>query len=270
MQAYHPGARDNTPLRSRKPLSAVCRLGARALAAAVWLACSASSLPAQQVAGSVEAGLESLAQKLLAGAAPERRPALSVMPFPGADQSCPVLSVFVVDELTTSLVSAVQPRPRVVERQQLETIIAQNRLDEFLTNPEQRRRLGGLSGIDALVVGSFAVIGDRLRINARLVAIDSGETIAAHAVSVPRTGEITELLRQASGRGRNCLSDTAVTPRPVASATPEPNTPRPERLPLPGEACEEQDGVKACAQICAGLTGRSRSTWSSRTLGTRR
>ena len=183
--------------------------------------------------------------KTARGHAAGAAPALSVMPFPGADQSCPVLSVFVVDELTTTLVSSVQPRPRVVERQQLETIIAQNRL-EILSDPEQRRRLGGLSGIQALVVGSFAVIGDRLRINARLVAIDSGETIAAHAVSVPRTSEITELLRQSSGRGRNRLVD----PAPAARAAAPANSPTipPTRLPLPGEACDEQDGVRVCAQ----------------------
>jgi TolB-like protein len=223
--------------------------------AAPTLACLASAGWAQQVAGSVEAGLENLGQRLLAGMPPGQRPALSVMPFPGADQSCPVLSVFVVDELTTTLVSSVQPRPRVVERQQLETIIAQNRLDEFLSDPEQRRRLGGLSGIQALVVGSFAVIGDRLRINARLVAIDSGETIAAHAVSVPRTSEITELLRQSSGRGRNCLVD----PAPAARAAAPANSPTipPTRLPLPGEACDEQDGVRVCAQ---GLRRTGRDT----------
>ncbi len=66
---------------------------------------------------------------------------------------------------------------------QLETIIAQNQLDDFLSDPEQRRRLGGLSGINALVVGSFVVIGDRLRINARLVGMENGEMMAAEAVS---------------------------------------------------------------------------------------
>jgi len=216
--------------------------------AAVVLACSPAPLAAQQVAGSVEAGLESLGQKLLGGVGPERRPALSVMPFPSADQSCPVLSVYVVDELTTALISSVRPRPRVVERQQLEMIIAQNRLDEFLTDPEQRRRLGGLSGIDTLVVGSFAVIGDRLRINARLVAIDSGETISAQAISVPRTGEITELLRQSSGRGRNCLVDAALIAR---SPAPPPSTAGAGSVSNPppiGMPCDDTEGVRVCVQ----------------------
>jgi hypothetical protein len=122
----------------------------------------------------------------------------------------------------------------VVERQQLEAIIAQNQLDEFLTDPEQRRRLGGLSGIGAVVLGTFTPIGDRLRINARMVTIENGETIGAASVSVPRTREMEDLLRQGSGRGQNCLPDVrragaattrtaaaqAATTAPVGAASP--------------------------------------------------
>jgi TolB-like protein len=214
--------------------------------ATVILVCFTSPLAAQQMAGSVEAGLQTLAQELLAGLPADQHPALSVLPFPGADQSCPVLSVFMVDELTTTLVSTVRPRPRVVERQQLETIIAQNRLDEFLTDPEQRHRLGGLSGIGAVVLGTFVTIGDRLRINARLVAIDTGETTAAAAVSVPRTGEIAELLRQSSGRGRNCLPEPTVH----SAAKASPNTPAATvTRPLPTEeSCQEKENVRVCTR----------------------
>ncbi|RAI55387.1 hypothetical protein DOO78_23790 [Roseicella frigidaeris] len=197
------------------------------------------------MAGSLETGLQSLAQSLLSGIPAAQRPALSVMPFPGADQSCTVMSVFVVDELTTTLITSVQPRPRLVERQQLETIVAQNRLNEFMTDPEQRRRVGGLLNIGALLVGTYAVIGDRVRVNARLVAIDTGETTAAAAVSIPRTGELTDLLRQDAGRGRNCL--TAAATRSVAA----PSTSGAQAPPRPAEsglACEEQEGVRVCVR----------------------
>ena len=211
---------------------------------------AASPSGAQQVAGSVEAGLQALAQNLLASAPADRRPPLSVLPFPGADQSCPILSVFVVDELTTTFITAVQPRPRVVERQQLEAIIAQNQLDEFLTDPEQRQRLGGLSGIGAVVLGTFAPIGDRLRINARMVAIDNGETIGAASVSVPRTREMEDLLRQGSGRGLNCLPNV----RPAGAATPRPGAARPATSAPMGAAapqpsrgnCEQEGPLEAC------------------------
>lgn len=228
----------------------------RVAAALTMSAVTGQAVPAsaQQMAGSLEAGLQTLARTLVANAPAGQRPAMSVMPFPGADQSCPVLSVFVVDELTTALVNAVQPRPRVVERMQLETIIAQNQLDDFLSDPEQRRRLGGLSGINALVVGSFVVIGDRLRINARLVGMENGEMMAAEAVSVPRTSEITEFLRQSSNRGQNCLV-RAANAAPARSASGAPavvppstslsNAPQP---PSSDHACDEQDGVKVCAQ----------------------
>jgi TolB-like protein len=202
---------------------------------------------AQEMAGSLEAGLQALARGLAGAAGGQRPPVLSVMPFPGADQACPVLSVFVVDELTTALINGVQPRPRVVERLQLETVVAQYRLDDFLTDPEQRRRLGGLTGIDALVVGSFVVIGDRLRINARMVGIGSGELIAAQAVSVPRTGELAEMLRQSSGRGRNCVSSSPAADagaRTAAAAAP-PASAGTSAAPA-AAGCKEQLGLLFC------------------------
>lgn len=214
-------------------------------AAGFWATGATAPAQAQQMAGSLEAGLQSLAQALLAGLPAAQRPALSIMPFPGADQSCPVLSVFVVDELTTTMISAVQPRPRVVERQQLETIVAQNRLNDFMTDPEQRRRVGGLLGIGALVVGTYAVIGDRVRVNARLVAIDTGETVAAAAVSIPRTGELTELLRQDARRARNCLSEAAGR-APASIGAGAPASPRPALS--SGEPCEDQESLRACVR----------------------
>ncbi|MDO9709541.1 FlgO family outer membrane protein [Paracraurococcus lichenis] len=228
------------------------RSGWRSLvcAAGLWAAGAAAPAQAQsqQMSGSLESGLQSLAQALLAGLPAAQRPALSVMPFPGADQSCPVLSVFVVDELTTTMIGAVQPRPRLVERQQLETIVAQNRLNEFMTDPEQRRRVGGLLGIGALVVGTYAVIGDRVRVNARLVEIDTGETVAAAAVSIPRTGELTELLRQDSRRGPNCLSEAVGRAPASAAALGAGASAAPRPALSPGEPCEEQESLRACVR----------------------
>jgi TolB-like protein len=221
------------------------------LCAAVLAITAATPTAAQDMAGSLEAGLQAIARGLAAGAVGPRPPVLSVMPFPGADQACPVLSVFVADELNTAFVTGVQPRPRVVERLQLETVVAQYRLENFLTDPEQRRRLGGLTGIDALVVGSFVVIGDRVRINARVVGIDSGELVTAHAVSVPRTGELTEMLRQSSGRERNCVASPAAAPAPPPVARPaapaEPRSPSPNAPSSAADQCQERFGLRVCA-----------------------
>ena len=211
----------------------------------ILLACTKSLAVAQQVAGSVEAGLQTLAEALIANTPQGQGAALSVLPFPGADQSCPVLSVFVVDEMTTLFITAVKPRPRVVERQQLEAVIAQNQLQDFLTDPEQRKRLGGLSGIGAVVLGTYATIGDRLRINARVVAIGSGETISAAAVSVPLTAEISALLRQQSGRGRNCLAERLPGARAVGGSAAAQAGRAPSQSAL-NEVCEDQGSTRVC------------------------
>ena len=235
------------------------------LAGLLLAANGAGPAAAQQLSGSLEAGLQTLAQTLLAGLPQQGRPSLSVMPFPAADQACSVLSVFVVDELTTTLIGAVTPRPRVVERQQLETIIAQERLDEFLTDPEQRRRLGGKSGIGALVVGTYAVIGDRVRLNARLVAIESGEAIAAAAVSVPRTSELSELLRQDAGRGRKCAAPTVARRSAEFFQGRVPRRPRRCAVPRHRKGAASRMGCGSASAACAATARTRRRCSTSRT-----
>jgi class 3 adenylate cyclase len=51
-----------------------------------------------------------------------------------------------------------------------------------------------MSGVSALTVGTITVLGDAVRLNARLVATDTGRTISAAAVTVPRTQTVADLL----------------------------------------------------------------------------
>ena len=51
----------------------------------------------------------------------------------------------------------------------------------------------------ALALGRVAVIGDHIRINARLISTATGQTASAAAVSIARNGEIDGLLQQQIG-----------------------------------------------------------------------
>ena len=171
-----------------------------------------ASARAQQIAGSVESGLQTLAQEIVAKSASADRDVIAVLPFPNADGTCSVLSTYLVDELIQALFSVPGSPLKIVERSQLEALIREIQIGEGgLLNPETTQKLGNISGVKALAVGTITEIGDRVRINARLVATDTGRTVSAAAVTVPRTGDVDGLLRRPIASGNGLCGEAAGT-----------------------------------------------------------
>ena len=170
-----------------------------AAACAVALVLGGSPAGAQQMAGSVEDGLAQLARAIAERSKAAELTTIAVLPFPHADGACSVLSTYVVDELILSLFTLSDAGLEIVERSQLEAIIVELAIGEGgLLNPATTKELGNLSGVNALTIGTITVIGDSVRLNARLVATDTGKTISAAAVTVPRTQAVATLLGQPS------------------------------------------------------------------------
>ncbi|MHA6298736.1 FlgO family outer membrane protein [Devosia sp. CAU 1758] len=168
--------------------------------AAVTVSIGASGMAnAQQVAGTVEDGLVQLAYDIAERSKAAERTTIAVLPFLHADGTCSVLSTYVVDELILSLFSLADTEIDIVERSQLEAIIAELSIGEGgLLNPATTVRLGNLSGVSALTIGTITVIGNRVRLNARLVATDTGRIFSAAAVTVPNTSDLSTLMGQSA------------------------------------------------------------------------
>ena len=179
-----------------------------------------SPASAQQVAGTVEDGLAQLAHAIADRSKAAERTTIAVLPFPHADGACSVLSTYVVDELILSLFSLSDAELEIIERSQLEAIITELAIGEGgLLNPATTKELGNLSGVSALAIGTITIIGDSIRLNARLVATDTGKTISAAAVTIPKTQAITSLLGQSSTCAVNVAANSGSAPvsRPAAS-----------------------------------------------------
>jgi TolB-like protein len=107
------------------------------------------------------------------------------------------LERFLSEELITGLYQT--RKFKVIERQLLNKIIAEQKLS--LTgpiDPASAKRLGKLLGVDAIVSGTVADLGDKLRINARLISAETGEVFAAASTTVFKDSSVTALI----GKGR--------------------------------------------------------------------
>lgn len=198
--------------------------GIKSLIAAAFAATCLPSLVSAQSPGSLESGIATLAEDIAKKNSDAGMDTIAILPFPNTDGSCSVLSVLVVDELIQSMFSVPKTRLRIVERAQLERIIDEHKFAaDGLLDPKTAQRFGKVSGVKGLTIGSLTSIGDQLRINARLIATETGHTVSAAAVTIPRTNAVTELMAKPLNTGPMCSrTQTASAQSPASSPAPAP------------------------------------------------
>ncbi|MFQ5793841.1 MAG: FlgO family outer membrane protein [Candidatus Bipolaricaulia bacterium] len=134
-------------------------------------------------------------------------------------------------------------RVRVVERARLEAAIEEMRLGlGGIVDTRTASEIGRAVGATAIIIGSFSIIGDQIRINARLIDVETGEVITGEVVQGGvRGAQIFELTDELSARMLAKLTGERAeperrepppisTPPPTPIPTPTP-TPRPPRPP---------------------------------------
>lgn len=84
---------------------------------------------------------------------------------------------------------------QVVERAQLERVLKEQKLGySGLLNINTVKKIGGLLGAEGILLGTISDMGNNITINARMVDIESGKTLSASAVELPKTPLVSRLL----------------------------------------------------------------------------
>ncbi len=101
------------------------------------------------------------------------------------------LTKMIQDKLITI---ATQRGLQVVERDKLETIMDELKLGySGLLNTETAKKIGKMTGADAMLLGVISDMGNDISINARTVDMESGENMAAAETEFPNTPLIAKL-----------------------------------------------------------------------------
>lgn len=137
----------------------------------------------------VDVAIRRLSDALSAGLAklpgPGRYQRLAVLPFVdvGAEAKRRELGAVVTAELATDLRQL--HGLLLVERARLGAVLSEVKLGEMgLVDPKDAPKLGRMADAQALVVGSVADAGDRYLVQARIVATETSETLAAASEAV--------------------------------------------------------------------------------------
>ena len=200
----------------------------------------------------VEANLDQLAAQIVAAMDDNLLPSASgekirivVLDFLDLEGNVTSLGRFVAEELTTRLFRT--KRFEVIERQLLNKVLDELKLGAAgFVDSGSAQALGNILGASAIVSGTLSALTETVRINARLIATNTGTIFAAASAQIPRDEAIDQLLKKVVTAPEGFIP--ALDPLPAGSAggsvpaqppvTTETGTEtgpqRPEVFPFPG------------------------------------
>ena len=174
----------------------------------VVVATAVAVLPMRTAAQEKE--ISGLAATLSARIAASGKKTIAVVDM-GNPQTCVTkLGRYISEELSVGLLQAGSGYV-LVNRAQLQKLLTELKLGQSgLTDPATAKQLGRLAGADALVVGTMTFFGDTVRVTVQVLDTETAATVAASAVSIPRTAAIDKLT--------DCV-DAPLTTLPVGKRT---------------------------------------------------
>lgn len=191
------------------------------LLAALLLFCQ----PQTSRGATLREGVEGIGQDLLTKLLPDRRLSVAITEFPDLQGATSDLSRYIAERLTT--IFSQSPRVSVVERRRIGQLLAELGWSQAdLLDPAKAPKIGEVTGAGAVLVGTLADLGATVEVEARLLALDSGQILALATAMLPKDQSVAALLE----RGR--LAPTRVPPEP---GTAQPGQ-GPEAPSLPQEA----------------------------------
>jgi len=183
-----------------------------------------------------------------AGAA-DISPVIAVVDFKNTGQgsSLDYLEKTIPEAIITSLAKSGQIE--IVERARLQDAVNELQLGiSGIIDEATAIEVGRAVGANAIMLGSYVAIGERIRINARLIDVKTSKIIKAESVQGKVGEEIFDILdRMALAMEKQLIGETTppapTTASPTAVVTRQPNHPSPSSAPAVAPAKPTPDAL---------------------------
>jgi TolB-like protein len=124
---------------------------------------------------------------------------IAVVEFSDLSGAVTVFGRLLSEELITKLFAT--GKYKVIERLLLNKAIAEHKLQlQGLIDPKSAKELGKILGVDAIVSGTIAELGDSIRVNSRLISTETGEVFSVAAATIVKDDSIKGLLAGTGGK----------------------------------------------------------------------
>jgi len=146
-------------------------------------------------AADLESGISQLSQQISKNMTESGKKAIAVVEFSDLDGNITAFGQFLAEELITQLFMISPGQFEVVERRQLMKVLSEQRLTmSGLLDAKAMESVGKILGIEAIVTGSVANLGSVVKVNARLIGVDTARVFAVAATKIPNTDIVKDLL----------------------------------------------------------------------------
>lgn len=151
-------------------------------------------------AESLNAAVEKIAEQFVAHRAGEKEAVrLAVTTFVQSDRRTTQFTNLLMIALTGKMVQHGSGTYRVIERAQLETALAEIQITDVpIFDRDTAQKLGKFLGVDVLIVGEITPLSDVVRIDARLIEVETVETLDTAYEWVPLTPTVQRQLETAA------------------------------------------------------------------------
>jgi TolB-like protein len=150
--------------------------------------------------------LAELVRQITISLTEENKTKIAVIEFSNLDGKVTEFGKFLSEELITRLF--ITKKFEVVERQLLVKILEEHKLNlTGIVDPVSAKELGKILGVDAIASGTITDLGTSVKLNARLIATETGKIFAVASVEMLKDEKIRKLMGRLSDDKRE---DTTV------------------------------------------------------------
>jgi len=154
------------------------------------------------VLADLESGVKDLAKQISNNMKENNKKKVAIIEFSNLNDEVTQLGQFLSEELITQLFIVAPGKFEVVERRQLLKVLNEQELGTSgLLDADAMGTVGKILGVDAIVTGSITDLGNDIKVNARLIAIDTAKIFAVATTTMPKVGTVVNLMENKSFKG---------------------------------------------------------------------
>lgn len=180
-------------------------------------------LMGQTVSFAYEKELKELSATLAENIANSGKKSIAVVDFVNLKGTVTDGGRLFAEEFTVNLAAAGKGF-QVIERSRLNTILAEYKLASTgIIDPNTAKKLGQIAGVDAVITGTATLLGDKIRVSVKVLAVDTAQVITAASTTITKTKENEDIWKLFT---TTTTSETTTTenPQPAGSSVAPPTT----------------------------------------------
>jgi TolB-like protein len=182
-------------------------------------AAMAASMVVLASAQGYDAQLKGLAASLTERLAATLRKNVAVVDFVDLSGNSTELGRFLAEELSVNLTITAKGF-QVIDRNHLKEILRENKLASTgIIDSQTAKRLGQITGVDALITGTVTPFGDSIRLTVKALDTGTAAMVAAANLDLPKTKTIEELMTR-DVAAPSPATGTASSQRNAAQSSP--------------------------------------------------